>query len=359
MLWIAYTILCGVVCLWTKQIIAINDNNILIKQTARSGPASAKNPLLFDHIFILIMENRGHDQTLSSPAWKSIIQSSAWLTGMYAITHPSQPNYVSMIAGSTLNCKDNNYFSTTDTTIIDLLNRAGVSWKSYQENYTPLPTTTSPNCNDAMELEGGLYVRRHNPFMFSAAVRNNTTECKKIVNADQLAIDLENQQLPQFSFYTPNIKNDAHDTDLIYAGNYLQNWLNIHLNDPNFLHGTLLIVTFDEDESNRGQTNHIPALMWGTDYLYTGVNIPGTFNHYSLTKLLEENWGLGNLGRKDATASSLMDIWRSNADSNNATMQTTSISTTVTSHSDIVLKLSAIVCYLIIVINMIVLFKFR
>ncbi|CAF1458349.1 unnamed protein product [Adineta steineri] len=238
------------------------------------------------------MENRGHDQTLSSPAWQSIIQSSAWLTGMYAITHPSQPNYVSMIAGSTLNCKDNNYCSTNETTIIDLLNRAGVSWKSYQENYKPLPTMTSPNCNDAMELSNGLYVRRHNPFMFSAAVRNNTTECQKIVNADQLAIDLANQELPQFSFYTPNIKNDAHDTDLIYAGNYLKNWLNIHLNDPTFMRGTLLIVTFDEDESNPGQTNHIPALMWGTDYLYSAVTIPGKFNLYSLPKLLEENWGL-------------------------------------------------------------------
>ncbi|UJR07861.1 hypothetical protein I4U23_012144 [Adineta vaga] len=276
------------------------------------------------------MENRGYDQTLSSPAWKSIIQSSAWLTGMYAITHPSQPNYVSMIAGSTLNCKDNNYFSTNETTIIDLFNRAGVSWKSYQENYTSFPVTTSPNCNDAMELSNGLYVRRHNPFMFSAAVRNSTTECEKIVNADQLAIDLATQQLPQFSFYTPNIRNDAHDTDLTYGGNYLKNWLNMHLNDSNFTRGTLLIVTFDEDESNAGQTNHIPALLWGPDYLYSGISISGTFNHYSLTKLLEENWDLGNLGRKDVTASSLMDIWRSDVDSN----YTTNITTTMTSKAN-------------------------
>ncbi|CAF1316464.1 unnamed protein product [Adineta steineri] len=356
MLWISYSILCSIVCLKTNQIAAVNDNSLIIKKTVRSGPASAQNPLLFDHIFVLIMENRGHDQTLSSPAWQSIIHSSAWLTGMYAITHPSQPNYVSMMAGSTLNCKDNNYCSTNETTIIDLLNRAGVSWKSYQENYTPLPTITSPNCNDAIELSNGLYVRRHNPFMFSAAVRNNTTECQKIVNADQLAIDLANQELPQFSFYTPNIKNDAHDTDLIYAGNYLKNWLNIHLNDPNFMRGTLLIVTFDEDESNPGQTNHIPALMWGTDYLYSAVKIPGKFNLYSLPKLLEDNWGLGNLGRQDVTASSLMDIWRLTSDSNNTTIQTTSISTILpskASRKDIVWNRLIIVCCLIICINMI------
>ncbi|CAF3544749.1 unnamed protein product [Rotaria sp. Silwood1] len=200
-----------------------------------------------------------------------------------------------------------------------------------------------------MELSNSLYVRRHNPFMFSTTVRNNITECEKIVNAAQLEIDLANKQLPQFSFYTPNNKNNAHDTDLNYAGNYLQNWLNIHLNNPAFMNGTLLIVTFDEDNNNADRTNHIPAFMWGTDYLHSGVNISGTFNHYSLPKLLEENWGLGSLGRNDVTAPSLMDIWRPTVNSNNA-----SIDTTVTgkaSRNAIIRKLPVVICYLLIVIN--------
>ncbi|CAF1240806.1 unnamed protein product [Rotaria sordida] len=353
MLSLAYSILCWTICLMTYQIIVINSNNIIIKQPARSGPASAKNPLLFDHIFILVMENNDYKETLNSPAWQPIIQSSAWFTNMYAITHPSQPNYIAMIAGSTLNHKDNNYFSTNELTIIDLLNRAKVSWKSYQENYTSLSTTTSPNCNDRMELSNDLYVRRHNPFMFSTAVRNSITECEKIVNANQLAIDLANKQLPQFSFYTPNNKNNAHDTNLNYAGNYLQNWLNVHLNNPAFMNGTLLIVTFDEDNNNPDRKNHIPAFMWGKDYLYSGVSVPGTFNHYSLPKLLEENWGLGNLGRNDVTAPSLMDIWRPNVYSNNTSVDITS--TPVNSRAscnEIVRKLSIAACYLLIVISM-------
>ena len=345
---------------WTSsfvgsQVTASNNSTNIIKQSARSGPASAKNPLLFDHIFILVMENHSYRQTLSSSAWQSIIQSSAWFTGMYAITHPSQPNYVAMVAASILNCNHNDYFSTSETTIIDLLNGAGVSWKDYQENYTSLPTTTRPNCNDAMELSNGLYVRRHNPIMFSAAVRGNSSQCEKIVNADQLTIDLANRQLPQFSFYTPNMKNNAHDTDLNYAGKYLKNWLNVHLNDPSFINGTLLIVTFDEDDVNTGRTNHIPALMWGRDYLYSGVTIPGIFNHYSLTKLLEENWGLGNLAREDARASSLMDIWRPASDFYNESLQITSTSASLaseTSYSRLTWKLPFFACHLIISINM-------
>ncbi|CAF3628965.1 unnamed protein product [Rotaria sp. Silwood1] len=300
------------------------------------------------------MENNGYNATFSSPAWQPIINSSAWFMDMYAITHPSQPNYIAMIAGSTLDCVDDSYFSTNETTIIDLLNRAGVSWKAYQESYTPL--MTSPNCNDDTKILSGLYVRRHNPFMSSTAVRNSPTECEKIVNSAELAIDLANKQLPQFAFYTPNINNDAHDTNLSYAGSYLQNWLNLYLNEPTFMNGTLLIVTFDEDENYGNQTSRIPAFVWGADYLYSGVSIPGTFNHYSLTKLLEENWGLGTLGREDVTASSIMDIWRPTANSNSTTTQTTSTITNMASKSsdynEIVWKLSFVAYYLMFVISM-------
>lgn len=339
-----------IIVLWSlaaRQVITMNsDNNTLIKRFARTGPASTGNPLLFERIFILVMENRSYKQTLNTPAWRSIIQTSAWFTGMYATTHPSQPNYVAMIAGSTLNCKDNGYFSTNETTIINLLNKAGVSWKSYQENYTALITTTRPRCNDAMELAQGLYVRRHNPFMFSAAVRNNVTECEKIVNADQLAIDIVKRQLTQFAFYTPNMKNNAHDTDLTYAGNYLRQWLHVHLNNAYFMNGTLLIVTFDEDEVHAGQTNHIPMLMWGKNYLHSGITISGTFNHYSLTRLLEENWNLGNLGRNDVTAPSLMDLWRLSAGFSNESLGWTN----TPSCSNIVEKGLLSACFLLIIV---------
>lgn len=161
-----------------------------------------------------------------------------------------------------------------------------------------------------MTLDNGLYVRKHNPFMSSTRVRSSPTQCKNILNSDQLAIDLTNKQLPQFGFYTPNINNDGHETNLTFTGNYLQNWLNTYLSNPAFTNGTLLIVTFDEDEGKGNVSSHVPAFMWGPDYLYSGVSVPGTFNHYSLTKLLEENWGLGNLGRGDVSASSLMNMWR-------------------------------------------------
>jgi hypothetical protein len=35
-------------------------------------------------------------------------------------------------------------------------------------------------------------------------------------------------------------------------------------------------------------------------------------NTYSLLRLIEENWGLGDLGKEDATAPAIPNIWQSN-----------------------------------------------
>lgn len=123
----AYCVLICFVCFVSFQMPITGGDSGITKQIARSGVGSAQNPLLFNHIFIMVMENKGFNETFNSPAWQSIISTSAWFKDMNGITHPSQPNYISIIAGSPLSCTDSSYFSTNEATIIDLLNRAGVS----------------------------------------------------------------------------------------------------------------------------------------------------------------------------------------------------------------------------------------
>lgn len=80
--------------------------------------------------------------------------------------------------------------------IVDLLEAKGVSWKSYQQGYTG-------NCDLSMKI--GKYVRKHNPFISFTNVQNNPERCAKIVNSDQLDIDISNDQVPQFVFFTPDV----------------------------------------------------------------------------------------------------------------------------------------------------------
>ncbi|RKP23582.1 hypothetical protein SYNPS1DRAFT_30661 [Syncephalis pseudoplumigaleata] len=105
------------------------------------------------------------------------------------------------------------------------------------------------NCFAGTRTSDKLYYRKHNPFISANNIRENPERCAKIVNADEIEADLDNGSLPQFSFYTPDMNNDGHDTSLDYAANWLQGFLEPKLARKDFMDGeTLVIVTFDEND---------------------------------------------------------------------------------------------------------------
>jgi phospholipase C len=80
--------------------------------------------------------------------------------------------------------------------IIDLLERKNISWKSYQQDYPG-------GCETKMRI--GKYARKHNPFISFKNIQTNPERCAKIVNADELDEDIKNDTVPQYVFYTPNV----------------------------------------------------------------------------------------------------------------------------------------------------------
>lgn len=68
---------------------------------------------------------------------------------------------------------------------------------------------------------------------------------------------------------------------------------------------TLVILTFDEC-SNYLAPNRVYAVLLGgaVPSIKVGTTNDTKFNHYSLTKTVEDNWGLGDLGENDVGASS-------------------------------------------------------
>ena len=102
-------------------------------------------------------------------------------------------------------------------------------------------------------------------------------------------------------FVTPNMLDDGHDTSIDYAASWLQYWLVPLLKNSNFNdNGTLVVLTFDENESYTENNcvltlllgGAIPESAWGTtDSTY--------YTHYSLLSTVQANWGLQSLGRGD------------------------------------------------------------
>ncbi|CAM0141677.1 hypothetical protein VKS41_007912 [Umbelopsis sp. WA50703] len=248
----------------------------------------------YDRIVLFIFENTNYDTAAANSYLASLAEkhNGVTLTNYFAITHPSQPNYVAMVSGST-----DGVFLDFDSTInrksiVDLLDAKGISWKSYQQAYPG-------NCNTASSV--GTYYRKHNPFISFPSITGNATRCANIVNANQLDTDIANNSVPQFVFFTPDINNDGHNTNVTYASSWLQSYLEPRISNPAFSDNTLFILTFDESE-NYLNNNQVYTVLFGPAVKRSSLTDGNKYNHYSILASVEENWNLGNLGEADASA---------------------------------------------------------
>ena len=76
------------------------------------------------------------------------------------------------------------------------------------------------------------------------------------------------------------------------------------LTDPNFnSERTLIQITFDENESYSIQNTVYTVLLGGAvPQNLRGTNDSTFYTHYSMMSSVQNNWGLGNLGRGDTNA---------------------------------------------------------
>ncbi|KAJ3104520.1 hypothetical protein HDU97_009133 [Phlyctochytrium planicorne] len=247
----------------------------------------------FDKVVTIILENEDASAVFQDPYFgTTLAQKGYLLTNMNGVAHPSEPNYVAMIGGSTFNIADDGKYDLSNTNLVDLLEAKGVSWKSYQENYPG-------NCAKGTSYSNGLYRRKHNPFISFTNISGDSNRCAKIVEAGQFASDLASGNLPAYSFYTPNMDNDGHDTGLSFASDWLKGFLTGKLGSAG-LKNTLVMVTFDESETS--SPNKIYGVLIGAGAKGAGLTDGTRYDHYSWLATIEDNFSLGNLGRKDATA---------------------------------------------------------
>jgi phospholipase C len=135
------------------------------------------------------------------------------------------------------------------------------------------------------------------------SVTSDTNRLAKSKNFTVFESDLAANTLPQWMFITPNMTNDGHDTDVTTAGNWARGFLEPLLSNPNFnTDRTLIILTFDECENYLAANRVFTVLLGGAVSGKVGTTNSTRFNHYSLTKTVEQNWGLGNLGENDVDA---------------------------------------------------------
>ncbi|GJJ76293.1 phosphatidylinositol-3-phosphatase [Entomortierella parvispora] len=262
---------------------------------ASAALAAPPKGAAYDHVFVIFLENTDYSLAYSDSNFQALLSQGVLLDNYHGLTHPSQPNYIAAIAGDYFDVSSDSSteFDSTYKTVVDLIEAKQLTWKGYMED---IPSACYTGTSSK-----SLYYRKHDPFVSFDLISKNMTRCiSHVVPATQLQTDLNNGSLPNYSFYTPNIKNDGHDTTVAYASQWLTGFLTPLLSNPNFLKNTLVVVTFDEADDYSDETNHILTLLLGDAVSsLKGTTDDTYYTHYSLISTVTNNWGLGNLGRND------------------------------------------------------------
>jgi Phosphoesterase family len=309
----------------------------------QSGAAPTQVPR-FKKVVVVFFENDDEKNALQFPFFQSVAKRGALLTNYRGVTHPSEPNYIAFAAG-TLDYRgvaiavggdavagggmidDDVQYDLPGRHLGDLLEAKNLSWKNYAEDYPGTDSKCFTGSHDkTADGSAGKYARRHTPFMSFTNVSTSNSRCTKhITNASAFEKDLANGALPAFSFFTPNLIDDGHDSSTEAADQWFKQTFGPLLDDPKFA-DVLLVATFDENSCNTigaGDTPEDDAkkarCVGDQNVVYTafvgnGVK-PGSssdvrYDHYSLLKTVELGLDLGDLGKNDASAVPITGIWQ-------------------------------------------------
>ena len=253
----------------------------------------------FDHVVVVIEENRSYDQIVGNPDAKylnHLRNRGASFTHMRGETNPSQPNYLYLFSGTNQGITDN----TPPTTKIVAENlggqlfAAGLKFKGFSQS---LPF-------DGYEGTGNtLYERKHNPWVNFADVPSGAN-----LRFERFPQDANGyKKLPAVSFVVPDEDHNMHDGSVAAADEFIRDNLLDYANWAT-KHNSLLIITWDESTAELG--NRIPTF-------FVGANIqPGKYhkslNHLNILRTLEDMYDLKRIAGA-ATAKPITDIWINNA----------------------------------------------
>jgi hypothetical protein len=288
----------------------LNEDPALLEKNRGEGEenfVSAPPPSAWKHIkkvVVIILENTDLSVSLALPNFSKFAEKGALLSNYFAITHPSQPNYLSLISGSTQGVTGNANVDLPMKHLGNLLEQNKMTWKAYGEDYPGdcFLDSTSEN-----------YVRKHMPFLSFQNVQKDKTRCNQVVPAKFFKSDLTNSQLADLSFYIPNQLNNGHDTGAQYADRWFGTEILPLLADPltnplsPLLNDTLFVVTFDEG-SGEGD-NKIYTVLYGSG-VQGGAKSTRAYSHFSLLKTIEMIFDLPTLGLNDVNAHFISDVWK-------------------------------------------------
>lgn len=259
----------------------------------------------FRHALVVVFENKERGEVVGNPAaptFAALARQYATISAYEAVAHPSLPNYLALVSGSTQGIhSDCTSCLVRATNLADILQRAGLSWKTYAEGL-PRPGFTGASA--------GLYAKKHDPFLYFGDIAHDPSRRARVVPLGQLRRDLAAGRLPDFALVIPNLCHDMHDCPVASGDQWLRRTIVPLLREP-ALARSVVFVVFDEGATDTGGGGQVAALALGP-LVRPGSHSKRQTNHYGLLRTLEDAWGLSPLGHS-AEARPITGIWQRDA----------------------------------------------
>jgi phosphatidylinositol-3-phosphatase len=265
------------------------------------------------HVILVVEENHSYESVIgnrSMPFFNKLASQYGLSTQYFANSHDSIPNYFWLTAGQPVTFADNTRSFFSANNIVEDMQIAGKSWKSYAEG---LPYAGYTGYNR------GLYVKRHNPLAYFTNVAFSS-EKFNLVPFSQFTADLRNGGLPNFSFVVPNLLHDAHNGSLAMA----DRWLEKNIIAPLFATAAfqpggdgILIITFDESFRNdcrpgscrTGRSGGRVATVIVGPRVKRGFKSAAFYRHQNVLRTIGVALGLGSVPGFAASAAPMGDFF--------------------------------------------------
>jgi fibronectin type 3 domain-containing protein len=270
------------------------------------------------HVIWIWMENEQYSNVIGSPNapyQTSLAQQCGQPTNFHNESHGSLNNYIAATDGQNIlgtsfvnDCLpvvSTGACTSTGSSLFSQLDAAGQTWRGYNED---MPT----NCDRA---QNGNYLVQHNPAVyyttlstcgqFDVPMGDTSTQTGGFYD------DVRNGTLPNFSFVTPNLINDAHSSSVATGDSFLSQLIPFITSGANYQAGdTDIIITNDEGIGPEYAINenctdptldlnqpscHVPTIVVAP-YVPAGTTDGTFYTHYSMLRTTEDLLGLPPLG---------------------------------------------------------------
>lgn len=263
---------------------------------------------IYDHVVVVILENKAYDQVIGSedaPYINSTLKKEgANLVKMYAEEHKSEGNYFWLFSGSNHDIGFKDDIPAQPIAAPNLgeqLIAAGLSFKGYSEDLPAIGST---------DAKSGPYARKHAPWVSFSNVPNGTT----VADSSNLRFEdfpSDYSKLPAVAFVVPNLDHDMHDGSVKSGDQWLQKHIGSYYEWAKE-HNSLLIVTFDESSHGKTgltdpagepeQQNRIVTILAGAHVRPGDYEEGPGVTHVNLLRTLEAMYNLHPSGAQQPNA---------------------------------------------------------